>query len=346
VTPVHSIKIETIDGKIWNQEIVYIEIAKAMSRQISFCLDFNAEGPDIRALGLYDLLEDLADFYKFNTQNITIKTANALEYSDKFKVIYQPVIHLLSTGLWQHARDRDGTTIKKQSGLKTAGIFIGRSNAPRLYLSACINDRWPSDVIQTFHYNANDDFHRHNIGLEDLQRQYAVKDLTLFAKFLSSCPRLLSDRYITIDKSLLLTPAQQLLVGDQELFLSGYRDFFVEIVCETYFSGNTFFISEKTYRPMILKTPFIIQGPRYYLRRLKELGFRTFDRWWDEGHDEDDTGVQIHAILDIIERLQSLSSHQLLDLYNDMHEVLEHNYQTAMSLSQIDLVRWRQLNVK
>ena len=42
----------------------------------------------------------------------------------------------------------------------------------------------------------------------------------------------------------------------------------------------------------MLLTPFIVQGSQWFLHRLRDMGFQTFDRWWDEGYSEDPANHQ------------------------------------------------------
>jgi hypothetical protein len=115
-----------------------------------------------------------------------------------------------------------------------------------------------------------------------------------------------------------------------------YPDFFIELVNLTYFTGNTFYLDEKIWRPIQLKTPFIVQGPQWFLQNLKRLGFRTFNDYWDEGYSEDPTNIQVLAICDIITELSTLTTQQLKDMYVDMQPILEHNYQLMQTLTTKD----------
>jgi hypothetical protein len=106
-----------------------------------------------------------------------------------------------------------------------------------------------------------------------------------------------------------------------------YPEFFVEIVNLTYWSGDTFYIDEKIWRPMLMRTPFVVHGPRNFLPRLRALGFRTFDSWWDEGYSEDPPDYQLKEIVRLMQQLAEKSVTELDSMYADMQSVLEHNYQ-------------------
>jgi hypothetical protein len=123
--------------------------------------------------------------------------------------------------------------------------------------------------------------------------------------------------------------------------LDQYSNFFVEITCESYFTGQTFFPTEKTWRAIALRTPFIIQGPQNYLANLKLLGFKTFDRWWDEGYSEDPADHQPLEIIKVVEFLNNKSLDEIFSMYQEMQDVLEHNYQTLQLLTVEDFLKVR-----
>jgi hypothetical protein len=325
------ITVVTSNNKIWNQEWVYADIAQAMACKTPFVLDFISEAPDLDLLGIYNFLAVKAQEFEFDLSKITVLTANALEQHSQIKIVYLPPIHLLD-----HAREYIAD-VPKHPDLKHFGIFIGRSNAQRLHLATYLDRYCKDQTIMSYHLNFIDDFHINNIGLEDLIKHYGIQDVRDECNFMHRCPvRLRPDAPVVIDKSLSLNPSQQLLLNDQEYFAQTYQDFFIEIVCESFFTGRSFFPTEKIFRPIMLKTPFIVQGPQNFLQNLKILGFQTFSKWWDEGYAEDPDGQQLVEIKKIIDTLSAKSSAELYKMYTDMTDILEHNYQVAMSLTTKD----------
>jgi len=67
--------------------------------------------------------------------------------------------------------------------------------------------------------------------------------------------------------------------------LEHYPKFLIEIVAETYTQGNCFFPTEKTVRPLSQGKGMLIYGPKNFLKRLRDLGFRTYDSIWNEDYD-------------------------------------------------------------
>lgn len=100
------------------------------------------------------------------------------------------------------------------------------------------------------------------------------------------------------------------------------------IVTETVFYYNKLHLTEKIFKPIICRRPFILVGAPGNLAYLKSYGFKTFDKWIDESYDnEKDPDRRIELIVDELDKMSRLSRSQLNDLYNDMKSVLEYNFQ-------------------
>jgi hypothetical protein len=110
-----------------------------------------------------------------------------------------------------------------------------------------------------------------------------------------------------------------------------YQHFLIDIVAETFTSGNCFFVTEKTIRPMLLKKPFIVMGSQNYLEYLHQMGFRTFADFWDESYDGYSAADRYSRILALIDQLATKSTAELETMYWDMQYTLDHNYDLLMS---------------
>ena len=176
------------------------------------------------------------------------------------------------------------------------------------------------------HYDSSNDFHKSHIGLEESITKFNIVNVSAEADFLSQCPIKLNNKDICYP-----------ILHDQHNDIhTYYSKFFVEIVCETYYSGESFFPTEKTYRCIAMKTPFIIQGPTWFLENLKKLGFKTFSKFWNEGYSEDPPAIALLGILEVINTLQKLTAQEISTMYNEMKPILEHNYTTLMNLTNSD----------
>jgi hypothetical protein len=212
-------------------------------------------------------------------------------------------------------------------------MFVGRGNSPRLYLSSYLYNNYSNQIIHSNHLDLEKEFYAANLHLDRLVSEYTKEDLDKVANYIRLCP--ITQTNISPDKSLRENHAQQLLQQDKDFFLDQYNHFAIEIVGETYFSGNTFFPTEKTWRPILLKTPFIIQGPTGFLKNLRDLGFKTFRDYWDEGYDEDPYPWSVKEIIKVIDDLATRTPQQLHDMICDMQDILEHNHERFLDLANV-----------
>jgi hypothetical protein len=85
--------------------------------------------------------------------------------------------------------------------------------------------------------------------------------------------------------------------------------------------------TEKEIKPILAKHPFIVHNLPGVLSHLKNMGFLTFERWFDESYDEETDDMQrLIKITDEVKRLSELSFEQWDIMLEEMSPVLEHNY--------------------
>ncbi len=92
--------------------------------------------------------------------------------------------------------------------------------------------------------------------------------------------------------------------------------------------GNDYLaITEKTYKPIAMKMPFIMYGQPFILRRLREYGYRTFSDFWDESYDEEiDPAKRADKIVSAVKKLNELSDSEFMNLLLQTRDTVEHNY--------------------
>jgi hypothetical protein len=99
------------------------------------------------------------------------------------------------------------------------------------------------------------------------------------------------------------------------------------IVSETVFYYNKLHLTEKTFKPIVSKRPFILVAAPGNLVYLKNYGFQTFDRWIDESYDtETDNQIRLEKIAVEVEKLCNLSPADLKKMHQEMREILEFNF--------------------
>ncbi len=139
------------------------------------------------------------------------------------------------------------------------------------------------------------------------------------------------------------------LVLDQEdfnknhvwtMFKDTYLRTWFSLTSETAFSEEhetCLFMSEKIFKPMLCHQPFVVASHPNSLAQLKQLGFKTFDKWWDEHYDTIVTPTaRMEAICKLTQELTNKSDSEWLEMYKDMQEVLEHNFNHMTAMRGID----------
>ena len=100
---------------------------------------------------------------------------------------------------------------------------------------------------------------------------------------------------------------------------------FLWISNETKKAHDGIFITEKTWKPIAYGNPFVVNGDNGSLDYLKQLGFKTFDKWWDESYDTDDSVTKVKKISKIIEDICKKDAKEIQIMYNEMMPILQHN---------------------
>jgi hypothetical protein len=82
----------------------------------------------------------------------------------------------------------------------------------------------------------------------------------------------------------------------------------------------------------------MIQGPKYFLKNLRKLGFRTFGKWWCEGYDLDESDARYYTLKQGIDWVASQSDDTIAQWYNEMQETLNHNYDILCNLTNNEIL--------
>lgn len=90
----------------------------------------------------------------------------------------------------------------------------------------------------------------------------------------------------------------------------------LSLITESFVHEADAFITEKTYRPIVLGHPFIVWGQRHHLKRLREMGFKTFSPYIDESYDEiEDRGERLEALISALDQFIQ-DPHDLTEITN------------------------------
>jgi len=129
-------------------------------------------------------------------------------------------------------------------------------------------------------------------------------------------------------------------IGDaQSRFMAKFLEKgFVYLITETVGDYPYPYFSEKTWKAIVSKVPFMIVGAPRSLYKLQEFGFKTFDHWWKEEYDLLPTVSQrIESVVLELKNLSSLSLLELTQIRREMLPIIEHNYNHLSAFVSNDL---------
>jgi len=122
-------------------------------------------------------------------------------------------------------------------------------------------------------------------------------------------------------------------------FKDEYTDMILEPNCFMSLVGESSmyipFVTEKTYRPILLKHPFLCYGAKNQNKEITKYGFKLYDEIFDYDFDSKD---DIHErISGVIDNLNNLKNQNYIDLYNKIKNKLEFNKYHALQIRENDI---------
>lgn len=138
-----------------------------------------------------------------------------------------------------------------------------------------------------------------------------------------------SDKYLETGETEALhesqIPHDTYTLGNLEI----WQNSFLVVVTEATVDSNVF-ISEKVFKPMIGKRPFIVLGDVGIHDHLVSCGFKTFGKYFDMDDSIDRmpsySMEKYVALCDVIEKVSKMSEDEMHALYQEMLPDIEHNY--------------------
>jgi len=120
---------------------------------------------------------------------------------------------------------------------------------------------------------------------------------------------------------------------ERDLYHIETRKSWVSLVSEASFAERTCFISEKTFKPIAARHPFILYGNKHSLKYIQELGYKTFDGFIDESYDELDTWERLEAIIKQIQIIKNMTYDKKLEWFESMRYILDYNFKVLKNNS-------------
>jgi len=87
------------------------------------------------------------------------------------------------------------------------------------------------------------------------------------------------------------------------------------------------FFSEKIYKCLALRHPFVLLSTPGSLKELRKRGYKTFSPYIDESYDDiTDDDTRLNTIVNEINRLCKLSLEELIQITYNIKEIVDHNF--------------------
>lgn len=108
------------------------------------------------------------------------------------------------------------------------------------------------------------------------------------------------------------------------------KDTFFTVVSEAHCgdTDNTMFLSEKTFKVIGCRHPFLIMGNKDSMSMMRKIGYKTFEGFIDEGFDTLPTHERLKYILNSIRKITQIKDK--VEWYKSMEEIIEFNYNVLM----------------
>lgn len=279
------------------------------------------EGPDLDYLKVGDT--KFVDYLTSLTgaDNIEIETDNLIEKNEQVKIIKW--FNHLPFLAYQNNESLKGKNLEKK-----IMHFVGNHRWPRFVLSQWLHANHRDTCLLTYWFTHNyldnpewgTDQLLEYMTSEQIQEHNNILPLTINTDENKDHPGYIDWKFTSP-------------------LLPFYNTAFVDLVCETWHEGHTFMPTEKIARPLITKNPFIVYGPKHFLKNLRQLGFKTFDDFWSESYDNDSGTERINKIKIILDQIINMSMQQLTKLYQDMLPTLEHNLTVYNNMTHKEIMK-------
>lgn len=120
-----------------------------------------------------------------------------------------------------------------------------------------------------------------------------------------------------------------------------YEQSYFSVVSETHFYMShkgyepTRFLSEKAWKPILFKHPFIMVSTPHILDCLRQIGYQTFDGIINESYDKiENDGDRLMAVTEEIHRLSVMPHDDIVDVMNRCREVCDYNFKVLTTKTQ------------
>ncbi len=214
--------------------------------------------------------------------------------------------------------------------------FLCYNRNPRPHRVALLAQLLKRDLVKQGYLSFNADAHSVKGSFNEVKRIFPnlINDTTLNIR------PILND--LPMNLSLVENEDTMFYPNDADIMM--YKSSLFSIVTETIFENNIDYhddgiletahcypipmFSEKTWKAIRGKHPFILATVPKSLRAFRELGYRTFHPYIDETYDTiENEEERLLAIVNEVDRLCKMSDNETREWLSNVHEITDHNFQ-------------------
>ena len=233
--------------------------------------------------------------------------------------------HIFAAADWYRGHEYIPNLIhpSKRQLKKTYITFNRLTSGERIYRSLFINELYKTNLLDAGHVSfskncpAGGDF-ADNLRAGVINQRVDTRLVDEAITNINTLPELridFKDHDHIPNASMVLNPIPELMES------------FIFVVTETCYWQHKTHLTEKIFKPIVLKMPFLLVGCAGNLKYLRSYGFKTFGDYWDESYDTiEDPILRMQAIVKILKEIASLSIEEQQNMLRSMTHILEHNY--------------------
>jgi hypothetical protein len=275
-----------------------------------------------RQSGLYTLLDQMCNYWKWDKSKIIIETTNSLEKHDEYQVEFHlDRVFMFNPGLVKKHVDR-----RSWNHEKTYGMFLSRANVTRIRgIHNHQNFRYQDQGLVSWHHDL-----KYHVDLPVLKEYMELSDqryseMTSIEPFSNIGP--------------VLKPPISFAQRDVD-WNAVYEKIGIELVFETSEHEDCFTISEKIMRPILYRRPFMIIAGRGYMQQVENIfsqphileiaqgqaGVRFFKNVIPADYDNLEFTARVDRVFEILDEL--ISSGRINTIVEDCADDIEWNYRS------------------
>jgi hypothetical protein len=243
------------------------------------------------------------------------------DIQDKMKVI--PYAHFeLDVGMTCYHMDQTGLLPNFNTHLN-----YKKKNKKNIKTFSCLNKRIRPHRVWFYKYMFENDIIKDGlVSMNEFSKhQYPFEnnliDLDVIDKISENLPLLIYDkRNNELDDNYYIRRLNEQICLDS----------FISVVSEAHCgdSDETMFLSEKLFKPIACRHPWMVMGNKDSLSMMKKLGYKTFSNFVNEDYDSLPTHERMLSIIESIKKVIDVKDK--IEWYESTREIVEHNHKNLI----------------